>query len=156
METCEICGKNQAIGINIVEGARMSVCKFCSYHGKPVQRFSFNDKGKQQEPEKKVAPIETEDVIEGFGRTMHNAREKKGMTLKELGQKINETEGFLDHIEKEQLRPTIKIAQKIEKELHVRLIETTKEVGSSTAFTTEKFKEPTLLDMLQNQLKKKK
>ncbi|MBI2080016.1 TIGR00270 family protein, partial [Candidatus Micrarchaeota archaeon] len=68
--------------------------------------------------------------------------------------KINETEGFLDHIEKGKMTPTIALAKKLEKELKIKLIE--KSVDSSpSVYSNPNFKEATLGDILEAQKKKK-
>ncbi len=155
MEMCEVCGRHEAIAVNLIEGAKLNVCRSCSFHGRPVSRIRTDDVGKQTVVSTQI-PQEIEEVIEGWGKAIKNARERKGLSLKELGHKINETEGGLDHIEKEKFKPDFKVARKLEKELGIHLVVKTKEVGSSAGMATEKFREPTLLDMLQSQLKKKK
>ncbi|MGC9005135.1 MAG: helix-turn-helix domain-containing protein, partial [Candidatus Micrarchaeia archaeon] len=52
----------------------------------------------------------------------------KGMSREELAKKLNETESYLEHIERERMRPTLKTARKLEKALGVKLIEKTTEV----------------------------
>ncbi len=123
---CEICGEREAKFTVIIEGATMNACAVCAkgakiLHKKPEERV-----------EKGGKVVETgrteEDIVEGYGEIVRKAREGKGMSREELAKKLNETESYLEHIERERMRPTLKTARKLEKALGVKLIEKTTEV----------------------------
>jgi putative transcription factor len=153
MGDCEICGRHEAQVIVLIEGAKLPACMGCASGGKIIFNLSESEVVTAPQTYRKGA-IESEGITEDYSKKIKNAREKKGMTLHDLAKKLNESESFIDHIEKGKLRPTIKIATKLEKELGIKLIETTKEVSATVEVKNEKFRGQTLADLLENQKKK--
>ena len=99
---------------------------------------------------------ESEEVVEGFGKVIKKARERMGVKIAVIAEKINEKASYLDAIENERLTPTFLVARKLEKELGIKLIQkVVEEVPSSTTLKSGKFSEPTLADALVVQKKKK-
>lgn len=125
-EMCEVCGEREAKFSVIIEGATMNACAVCAKGAKILHK-------KPEEREEKGARIvETgrveEDIVEGYGEIVKKARESLGLSRQELAKKLNESESYLEHIEKEKMRPTLKTAKKLEGALRVKLIEKTAEV----------------------------
>ncbi|MFP3215503.1 MAG: multiprotein-bridging factor 1 family protein [Candidatus Micrarchaeota archaeon] len=124
---CDICGKEtNIIYVVEVEGAVMNVCAECSKGKKVIDKI---DLSKQ---EKKVAKANEEkekesEIIEHYGEAIRKAREKLGLPLNVLAERINEKESTLLRIEEEKTLPTDKIVKKLEKELGVKLLEEKKE-----------------------------
>ncbi|MFP3289585.1 MAG: multiprotein-bridging factor 1 family protein [Candidatus Micrarchaeota archaeon] len=124
---CDICGKEtNIIYVVEVEGAVMNVCAECSKGKKVIDKI---DLSKQ---EKKVAKANEEkekesEIIEHYGEAIRKAREKLGLPLNVLAERINEKESTLLRIEEEKTLPTDKIIKKLEKELGVKLLEEKKE-----------------------------
>jgi len=124
---CEICGKEtNIIYVVEVEGAVMNVCAECS-KGKKV-----TDKIDLSRQEKKVAKAAKEkekesEVIEHYGEAIRKAREKLGLPLNVLAERINEKASTLLRIEEEKTLPTDKVIKKLEKELGIKLLEEKKE-----------------------------
>ena len=124
---CEICGKEtNIIYVVEVEGAVMNVCAECS-KGKKV-----TDKIDLSRQEKKVAKAVKEkekesEVIEHYGEAIRKAREKLGLPLNVLAERINEKASTLLRIEEEKTLPTDKVIKKLEKELGIKLLEEKKE-----------------------------
>ena len=120
---CEICGKEtNIIYVVEVEGAVMNVCAECS-KGKKV-----TDKIDLSRQEKKVAKAAKEkekesEVIEHYGEAIRKAREKLGLPLNVLAERINEKASTLLRIEEEKTLPTDKVIKKLEKELGIKLLE---------------------------------
>ncbi len=125
-EMCEICGEREAKFTVLLEGATMNACAVCAKGAKILH------KKPEEKAEKGVKVVETgiveEDIVEGYGEIVKKAREQKGLTRKELAAKISESESYLEHIEKEKMRPTLKTARKLEKALGIKLIEKTTEM----------------------------
>ncbi|MGV8176478.1 MAG: multiprotein bridging factor aMBF1 [Candidatus Bilamarchaeaceae archaeon] len=153
---CEICGNRPAKFVVAIEGAKITACPSCAHGGKILFKLEMDDGSHEAKVVSASRPIETEEVVEGYGQIVKRARERKGISIEELGKKLNETSNFIDHVEKEKMLPTIKLAQKLEKELGVKLIEKTM-AASESVKSGGGSRDLTLADMLemQNQRKKK-
>lgn len=72
----------------------------------------------------------TEEVIENFNEVVRKAREKKGWSREELGEKINEKASVINRIESGKMVPDLKLARKIERIMKVVLVEKTDDISS--------------------------
>lgn len=125
-ELCEICGRNDARYKAKIEGATLSVCEHCARGGKVV--LSLYDNSVPSAPIKSSAGVpkslnEEETLVEGYGKKIMQAREKKGLKREEFAKSINEMASYLEHIEREKTVPPTKVIHKIEKALGIRLME---------------------------------
>jgi putative transcription factor len=155
--SCDICGRTEARAIILIEGAKMVACGRCMRNGKIVHRL--DDEG--VEIAKTQAPrghMETsEEIIENYGKTIRRARDKMGVKMSVIAEKIQEKESYLDAIENERLRPTFEVARKLERELGIKLIvKVESEVVPDSMPKRGKFTEPTLADALIEKKKKGK
>ena len=129
---CEICGKKiveKPIKTKI-EGSIMLTCKDCSKFGK-VQREPPKPKrpGAARGIKRQYRPIEpVNEVLENYNEIIRMAREKKGWSREELGEKIYEKASVVSRIESGKMVPDIKLAKKFERILNVKLIEKTNDV----------------------------
>jgi putative transcription factor len=134
---CEICGKKlvEEPLKTKVDGSIMLTCKECSKFGK-VQREAPKPKrpgaprvGKAtrriQRPREPV-----EEVVENYNEIVRQAREKKGWSREELGGKIYEKASVVNRIESGKMVPDLKLARKIEKIMHVVLIEKSDDISA--------------------------
>ncbi|HLD59979.1 MAG TPA: multiprotein-bridging factor 1 family protein [Candidatus Bilamarchaeaceae archaeon] len=151
MADCEICGRREGDYFVLIEGAKLVACRSCSHGTKILQRLREDES--DIEIKQTSHAIESEELVEDYTKIIRKAREQKNISLRDLARKLNEAESFLDHIEKGKLRPTIKVAKKLEKELGIKLIETKKEASGSVTMKKQEFKEPTLADLLEEQKK---
>jgi putative transcription factor len=121
MESCEICGKKceTVYSINI-EGAYLLVCKKCSEGHEILNVLGSNNTNQKLDIPKNIE--KNDEVIEGYGGIIRDARTKMGLTLKVLAEKINEKESTLRRIEDGKTTPTDKVSKKLEKELGIKLI----------------------------------
>lgn len=148
---CEVCGRkihSDPVRANI-EGATLTVCIECSKHGKVVhQDFSGIPSGSlpssrpsaltatsapsptkstmhlptiQRKPP--VAQVQlTTEVISEYATTIRSAREKLGLTVEDLGKKINEKASLLRHVENGKVPPNNQLANKLERVLKITLM----------------------------------
>ncbi|MGD2072775.1 MAG: multiprotein bridging factor aMBF1 [Candidatus Thorarchaeota archaeon] len=118
---CEICGRAiKGKGREIfVEQAKLRVCKNCVRYGTPV---SSKPQIKQRKSVFTSAPPDF-DIREDYSRVVKKAREKIGLTQKDLAKKINEKESVIHRIETGHMRPSRKLARKLEGTLDIHLIE---------------------------------
>lgn len=118
----------------IIEGARLTVCDDCSKHGKltweeepkpkavtkpkgPRPVFLIQGKGQQATPQ-----AATLEIVDDFDSRIRQAREKLGLSHKELGRKLNEKVSVLKKIEIKRMVPDNTLATKLEHALKIKLI----------------------------------
>ena len=151
---CDICGKAPVRAQILIEGARLLACGGCMRGGKVLHRF--DDEGASLPMPAPVTVETTEEIVEGFGKLIKGAREKSGLPVAVIAERISEKESYLTAIEHERLMPTAEVAHKLEKELRIKLVEKTQSVVGPSASAPKRFSEPTLADMLAPEKKNKK
>jgi len=117
---CEMCGAQTNLEKYRVEGVLMSLCPKCGAHGikeKEPKKALFKYNTKKEEETKTI-----ELVKEEYAQIIRNAREKTGLKQKDLAQKIAEKESLIHNIESGHHKPSIKLARKLERFLHIELI----------------------------------
>jgi putative transcription factor len=122
---CEICGrpiKGKAREI-LVENAKLTVCKNCARYGTAVR-----DKPRKSTRKSVFSPAKEEfEIKEDYASIVRKARERKELTQKDLARKINEKESVVHRVETGHMRPSRKLARKLEGALDVKLMEKVKE-----------------------------
>ncbi|MEW6528301.1 MAG: multiprotein-bridging factor 1 family protein [Candidatus Micrarchaeota archaeon] len=120
-EECEICGKKNAIYLIYVEGAQMNSCGECAHGAKIISQLN------EQSPNASLVShrtkTEEEEIVDEYGKIIKKAREKLGLSSKQLALKIAEKANYLEHVEKETCLPSLALARKLEKFLKIKLIE---------------------------------
>ena len=139
---CEMCGKNVTFLRKVtIEGVFLEVCTECAKFGveskkeppkeqahKPIIAQRLEVREKRARPLDILEKIEKEDLVEDYAQRIRAAREKTGMSQKDLAMKINERVTVLSKIEAAQMRPDEKIIAKLQKELNIVLKEKVPEV----------------------------
>jgi len=125
MPACEMCGREAELVKAVVEGAPLDVCGGCARFGKIVSRPQLRNPERKQAqrapmPRRKEA---VELILPDYAEKVRNAREKLGLTQEEFSKKLNERESFMQKIESGQMKPSIEMARKLEKELHIIIVE---------------------------------
>ncbi len=122
---CEICGRPiKGKGREIfVERAKLTVCKNCVRYGTPVR-----EKRKKSSRKPVFTSAEADfDIREDYPARVRSAREKIGLTQKDLAKKINEKESVIHRIETGHMRPSRKLTRKLEGALDIKLLEKVEE-----------------------------
>lgn len=115
---CELCGKRQeTLNQTTIEGVSMKVCISCKNLGKPTPRIQRIEKNNYSSPE------ETRLIVKNYAILIKNAREKQNLKHEDLAKEIGEKESTLQQIESGKLKPTFKLAQKLQKRFSIKLIE---------------------------------
>lgn len=135
---CELCGKECECRPAIVDNVRMMVCQACMKYGKGISVTSTNDTSKKplilkrirRPKEKDVYKDMTKELVSNYNIIIKNGREKKKLSREELGFRIGERTVTISKIENGDLKPSDKIAQKLEKELDIKLFEEISSVPS--------------------------
>jgi putative transcription factor len=123
----------------MVDGVKMMLCPGCMRHGKGIEVSSESTTGVKKPilerihrpKEKDVYKDMNRELISNWSKTIKNAREKKGLSREELGFRIGERTVTISKIENGDLRPSDKVAEKLEKELDITLFEEVKKVSTT-------------------------
>ncbi len=139
---CEMCGKTVPRTQRVmVDSAVLNLCDSCSRFGKPLDKKPEkltvkyeSPRPRSYVPQKKAMPahrpvrkpaanLEEVEVVPDYPEIVKEAREKLTWTQEELALKILEKKNTVAKIERGELRPSVKLARKLEKLLDIRLIE---------------------------------
>lgn len=137
---CEICGQSIKEGESKrtkIDGSIMEVCPDCSKFGviqkQPPKPKNILNKGKgkgngSEKTRRNPRPMysldePTEELVDNFQNIIRNARESKGLSREELGEKIYEKVSVINRIESGKMDPDLKLAKKLEKTLNITLLE---------------------------------
>ncbi|MEX2680355.1 MAG: multiprotein bridging factor aMBF1 [Candidatus Sigynarchaeota archaeon] len=145
--SCEICGRElRGRGITvIVEGARLTVCRECAElgervrdepRGKVVVKSSPGRQGivktppaARPQPVQKQIPVrkqnhqfseENQEIVDNYAEIVKKAR--GAMSIDEFAASLKEKATVIHKIETGKLKPTIKLARRIEKLYKVKLV----------------------------------
>ncbi len=107
----------------VIDGNVYSVCSECAKMGKVIGKVEYGKK--ERKPLPKVEPEFDETVgemlVPDYGEVIRRAREKRGMSRKDLARALSIKEGLLAKIENQELLPEDRIRKKIEKFLGIKL-----------------------------------
>ena len=134
-----MCGSKSSTIKAIVEGVELNVCKGCAKFGKVAvrPRIRFKERRQPTLPEHEVLEM----IVSDYAGKIKQARESLNLKQEDLAKRLNERESLIHRIESGHVKPSMKIAKKLEKFLHVKLIEKheevhqKKETSKSNAFT---------------------
>ena len=125
--SCELCGKNPSIYQCEVEGTMMNVCEDCSRFGSVKGKSNKAGVRVVVQDSKKVEPSEPEYIfVQGYGNIVKNAREKLNLKQEDFAKKINEHKSLIHQVESEHIKPNILLARKLERELHIKIVDEVK------------------------------
>jgi putative transcription factor len=120
---CEICGrKAKKIFVTEIEGVILRVCEECAKSGRIL---NIIEEGKTiKEKQKPNIEFEEEyELVENYGKLIAEARKRMSLSVEELAKRIGEKESLIRKIEREEIRPSDKIIEKLEKFLKIKLME---------------------------------
>ncbi|MCL4379383.1 MAG: multiprotein-bridging factor 1 family protein [Candidatus Marsarchaeota archaeon] len=121
MEECELCGRQMKDAYIVsVEGADLRVCSDCA-KGKKVLYKEVEER-KNTAPRKTISKGDDRvELVEGYGKMIHAARDQMQLPLKVLAEMINEKEAHMLRVEEEKTRPSIELTKKIERALNIKI-----------------------------------
>ena len=168
---CEICGQSIEEGKSKrtkIDGSIMEVCEDCSKFGvmqkqapkakiipsKGKESSVANGTNRHRRSPRPMYSLDepTEELVEDFEIMVRKARESKGLSREELGEKIYEKVSVINRIESGKMVPDIKLAKKLEKSLNITLIEKISDLDLEN-FKNKSSGGPTLGDIVK--IKKK-
>ena len=119
---CEICGGSGANTTITMDGSEYLVCLKCTAYGKPSKpSFNQNLSFRSKLPQEKNEKFDETPLVEDFGTKIRHAREKRGLTVKELAEKLFEKESILHKVEQQKHPPEQRLVDKLEKFLGIQL-----------------------------------
>lgn len=156
---CEMCGRDGGRLTRItVEGSLLSVCSSCAKFGDEyVSKTTEGALGPSstiaQRLEIRDKRMKTKDVFKQFSslelksdypNIIRSTRQRMGMTVEDLGKKLNEKKSVISKLEHGELRPNNQLIDKLEKTLKVALREPVEDVhvqrtGSGSGLTLGDF-----------------
>ena len=157
---CDLCGKetNKLYKINL-ENTVVFACSDCRSFGKTIASVDKLRKSppqnlnlKSRNSKKSEKEETTEIIIDGYGKIIHEAREKKDIAPKDFAKLLGIKESLLLKIESSHYEPTIKVAKRIENLLSITLVNKIK--NASVAKNRTKDADVTLGDFVK--IKKRK
>ena len=144
---CEVCGKpirGEPI-YRVIEGAKMMVCPECA-------RFGTEWRPPPSRPKRRrrvdlLEEVERLQPVEGYGDLIRRARERLGLTQEELGMKLGEKASVIRKLEREELIPDRRLAEKLRRVLRIEVL--APETTSPTIIGVGKPPEVTIGDLIK-------
>ena len=137
---CEVCGR-EILGSpqrRIIEGAKLTVCSRCASFGtsdwapgRPTPTKTSSRSQLTSMPAARprmrndVESVEQLELIEDYGTQIRKARQKLGLSEKDLAKKMQEKDSVIKNLEKMELTPDNKLITKIRKYLGLDIVEHT-------------------------------
>ena len=121
---CNMCGKDTKLITAEIEGTRLEVCETCASYGKKINKprmmnFKYKPKIEKKEP--------LLIILEEYSKLIRQARDKLKLNQEQFAKKLNERTSVIHNLEIGKIKPSIKLAKKLEKTLSIKLIEEIKE-----------------------------
>ena len=115
MPECEICGKSTKLVRARIENSVLHVCTNCA---------RFGDILPEEQTRKIIeqAPIEAIEIDPSYASIIRLKREALGLKREQLARRLNEKASVLERIEHGKMGLDEKLAKKLEKALHVKLL----------------------------------
>ncbi len=128
---CDMCGKESDLFLAEIEGTQLQVCRACAAFGKVVRRLQ--EYTRKQLPPQAKADEKEERIIPGFSLLVKQKREALGLSQEDFAKKLNEKVSLIHHIETGKVEPSLPLAGKIERFLHITLIEAQEDAAVKTS-----------------------
>ena len=137
---CEVCGK-EILGPpqrRVIEGAKLTVCSRCAPFGSsewstarpapartPNRGHAIPQAASRPRIRNDVESVESLELVDDYGAQIRKARQKLGLSEKDLAKKMQEKESVIKNLEKMDLTPDYKMITKIRKYLSLDIVEHT-------------------------------
>lgn len=154
---CDICGRTPVRAQILLEGAKLMACSSCARGGKILYRLHEDEEGPIVQTQSVSTPgfDAGEEIIEDCGKIIRAARDRMGLPLSVIAERISERESYLASIENGHVHPSLEVAKKLEKELKVKLIEKIAPSIAASPAASSRFSAPLLGDTITKEKKKK-
>ncbi len=129
---CELCGKSTELFTAMVEGTQLRVCAGCGKFGNVLRKVPLVP-AHRPAVRRETGPVE--QIVSDYAQRIRAAREKQGLTQQDFAKHITLKESLVHKMETGQFEPPLDLARKLEKLLHITLVELY--VASDTLATKE-------------------
>lgn len=132
---CDMCGRSEEhLYLTDIEGTQLQVCKSCVGYGRVIKKVDPDRKvflPRASKPKKEEPQLQ---IVDDCADLVRLAREKQNLNHMQFARKLNIKESMVHSLESGNFTPSINLARKLERILHVTLIEdiTTDEVTTPT------------------------
>tara|TARA_Y100000310_G_C20390905_1_gene672707 strand:+ start:208 stop:675 length:468 start_codon:yes stop_codon:yes gene_type:complete len=123
MGLCEMCGKEDYLRETKVEGSTLKLCKGCSSYGQVLVKPTFRPKRPMFSK-----PGDEKRVVKNAPQILQKKRSEKNMTQKEFATLLQEKLSVVQKWESGAMRLSVGTAKKLERILHVTLLENSTEL----------------------------
>jgi len=124
LSMCELCGKKPSIYNCEIEGTIMKVCQDCTKYGSV--KGKSNVRIVISESKKSVTNDPEYVFVKDYGTLVKSAREKLGLKQEDFAKNINEHKSLIHQVESEHIQPNILLARKLERALHIKIVDEVK------------------------------
>jgi len=114
-----MCGKESRLVVGLIEGVEMQLCGGCATYGQIVRKV-VPIKKKSRPVKKEILQL----IIPDYDKIVRQSREKLKLSQKEFAERLQEKESIIHKLENKEFKPSIALAQKLEKILRIKLVET--------------------------------
>lgn len=120
---CEMCGRDDQLIKTLVEGSLLNVCKQCAQHGQIIEapKIEVTINRPYHSPTH-IEELE-EDIIPNYSALIKQAREQKNLTQEEVAKDMAEKESVIHKLETGNMKPSVKLARKLEQYFRISLTE---------------------------------
>ena len=114
---CELCGR-RATKKGKLDGAIVNVCSNCQDYCEKIIEI-------KEAPVKREIKHEIQEISldPRFSEKIKKARESRNLTRETLSKQIQEKESIIIRLEQNKMRPTERIARKLEKALNIKILD---------------------------------
>ncbi len=125
MPHCDMCGSDRSLTPVLIEGTTLQVCQTCSRFGKvlPQQKHPTTTSTAIQQARQHADAEMNKTLVDDFAHLIKQAREQRGLQQKDLALAVKEKESVIQHMESGRMHPSLDLARKLEKFLHITLIQ---------------------------------
>ncbi|MFH1400930.1 MAG: multiprotein-bridging factor 1 family protein [Nanoarchaeota archaeon] len=134
MASCEMCGRETNLVKCRIESTIMEVCAACGRHGTVLSRPAppRPQYPRAPAPHTKQEEAVIEEIVPNFAAIISSARQRLNLKQDDLGKLIAEKVSVIHAIETGRNPPGIPLARKLERHLHIKLVERKNEDPDST------------------------
>lgn len=157
---CELCGKEISTSTTVsVESSEIEVCEECKKYGKEVFSSDKKDlpknkilqrikKRKRSAQDTSLYDAGEKELALDYSERIENARMEKDLTQEELAKVINEKKSVIAKLERNDMRPSDELREKLENNLDIELME---KIEKKTTKSSEKSEGLTIGDLIEEQ-----
>lgn len=115
--SCDLCGKKGSTKLTRIEGVAYDACESCARHGESIKTVAPKKRFSRQDPNEQLI------LRSDASKVLRDARSRSGKTQSDLAKELGVKESEWQSWESGSRTPTVSLAKRIEKHLHVSLLQ---------------------------------